>query len=277
MNPIPREDSPYLQIIQLPHMSMKKHRLNTGFGVLLQARSGATRLPQKMTLPFFEGHGILEIVIQTALQAFDQEHVILATTDSNPDDELASIASSFGVQVFRGSEHDVLQRFIDCAHQFNLNHVVRICADNPFLRADFLQELVKDYERQPADYVSYAFPDQTPIIRSHIGLFAEVVSVAALEKASLLTTEAFYHEHVTNFIYGNPQQFDVRFLSLPELVRSRNDIRLTVDTIDDFEMASQLFAELHGKGNTLEALLQLLDEKPDMLERMGKLINTYVK
>lgn len=253
------------------------HKLKADYGVLLQARSGATRLPGKMTLPFWNGKGILEVVIQTALQAFDHEQVILATTESVADDELARIAESHGIRVFRGSEHDVLQRFIDCAHQFQLKHVVRVCADNPFLRVEYLQELAKHYEQQPADYVSYAFPDQTPIIRSHIGLFAEMVAVSALERAAELTGDKFYHEHVTNFIYGNPDTFDVRLLPLPELVRARNDIRLTVDTPDDFEMASQLYSEMLVQGNTVEALFHLIDSKPELLQRMGKLISTYVK
>jgi spore coat polysaccharide biosynthesis protein SpsF (cytidylyltransferase family) len=60
-------------------------------------------------------------------------------------------------------------------------------------------------------------------------------------------------------------------------VRLRNDIRLTVDTPDDFEMAAQLYSEMLTQGNTVEALLQLIDSKPELLQRMGKLISTYVK
>lgn len=249
----------------------------SGFGVVLQARSGATRLPGKMTMPFFNGHGIFEIVIHAVLEAFDVENIVLATTTSLGDDVLAEIAHRNGIRVFRGSENDVLQRFVDCAHEFNLTHLLRVCADNPFLRPDYLQQLAREYMQSPADYVSFAFPDGTPTIRSHIGLFGEMVALSALRRANEMTQEPFYHEHVTNFIYGNPEVFDVRYLPLPAIVRERSDIRLTVDTADDFEMAATLFSELESKENTTEALIALIDHHPEMLLRMKKLINTYVK
>lgn len=248
-----------------------------GVGVVLQARSGATRLPGKMTTPFFQGKGILEIVMTHVLCAFDSKSVVLATTTSAADNALANLAEAYGIRVFRGSEHDVLQRFVDCAHRDDLQHVLRICADNPFLRPEYLQALMSDYLDNPCDYVSYAFPDGTPIIRSHIGLFAEMVAVGALERAIASTDDKFYHEHVTNYIYGHPDNFDIRLLSLPEEVQSRNDIRLTVDTAQDFEMAAAIFAELQMKGNTLSALIQLIDERPEMLKRMQQLISTYTK
>lgn len=252
-------------------------KLPQGVGVLLQARSGATRLPGKMTIPFYRGKGILEMVMLRSLAAFEPDCIVLATTTSPADDPLAVLADAHGIKVFRGSEHDVLQRFIDCAHREGFRHVLRICADNPFLKSEYLQALIVDYLKHPCDYVSYAFPDGTPIIRSHIGLFAEMVATEALERAAQLTNETFYHEHVTNFIYGNPEDFSIRLLPLPEELRARNDIRLTVDTPEDFQMASEIFAELEAKGNSLSDLIKLIDERPEMLQRMQQLISTYVK
>jgi spore coat polysaccharide biosynthesis protein SpsF (cytidylyltransferase family) len=256
---------------------MQRLHLNSDFGVVLQARSGATRLPGKMTMPFYNNRGILEIVISAVLGAFDAENIFLATTTASGDDSLAEIGKQCGIHVFRGSESDVLQRFIDCSRENGLKHILRVCADNPFLRPNYLQQLATEYMESPSDYLSFAFPDGTPTIRSHIGLFGEMVALSALQKVSDMTTESFYHEHVTNFIYGNPQTFDVRFLPLPGIVRSRSDIRLTVDTSDDFEMAAKIFSELQSNENTTEGLIELIDHHPEMLLRMKKLINTYVK
>jgi len=251
--------------------------LPNDFGVLLQARNGATRLPGKMTMSFHQGRSILEIVILRALEAFDGTHVVLATTTSSEDEVLVRLAESYGIRVFRGSEHDVLQRFIDCANRESFSHLIRICADNPFIRPEYLQALTQEYLSAPSDYISYAFPDGRPIIRSHIGLFAELVATDALQRVAAATNDVFYHEHVTNFIYGNPHVFSTRWMQLPAEIRERNDIRLTVDTPEDFQMASELFALLEANGSSLSYLTKIIDERPNILQQMKKLISTYEK
>ena len=80
------------------------------FGVVLQARSRATRLPGKMTLPFYQESGILQVVIEKTLEAFDKSRVVLATTDVDEDDVLVDIARTYGIGVYRGSESDVRKK-----------------------------------------------------------------------------------------------------------------------------------------------------------------------
>jgi spore coat polysaccharide biosynthesis protein SpsF len=247
------------------------------FGVILQARSRASRLPGKMTLPFHEGKGILQVVIETTLKAFDKSRVALATTDLVDDDILVEIANAYGIGVYRGSESDVLQRFVDCARVFGFQHILRVCADNPFLRPEFMQSIVESYFEAPCDYHSYAFPDGTPTIRSHIGLFAEMVSLQALESAAARTDNPFYHEHVTNYIYSNEDLFRVKFKQLPLLIQPRKDIRLTVDTPADFAIVSSLYALLKEGDDTVEALVNLVDQHPEYLNEMKQLISTYEK
>jgi spore coat polysaccharide biosynthesis protein SpsF len=247
------------------------------FGVVLQARSRATRLPGKMTLPFYQESGILQVVIEKTLEAFDKSRVVLATTDVDEDDVLVDIARTYGIGVYRGSESDVLQRFIECTRAFGFQHILRVCADNPFLRPEFMQSLVDSYFESPCDYHSYAFPDGTPTIRSHIGLFAEMASMKALEDAAMQTDNPFYHEHVTNYIYSNENVFRVKFKPLPLIVRHRKDIRLTVDTQTDFTIASALYALLKSGDDTLEALVNLVDQHPEYLNEMKQLISTYEK
>lgn len=254
-------------------------RLPSGYGIVLQARTGSTRLPGKMTRPFYQDLNMLEIIIETVKSSFEASQIYLATTTSVADDELADIAASTGIHLFRGSENDVLQRFIDCAEQNRLEVCVRICADNPFIQAQYMVDLISDFEKSPCDYSSFAFPDGTPIIRSHIGFFTEIVRTAALRRAAEETPDPFYHEHVTNFIYGNKQIFDVRLLPMPLHLQQRTDIRLTIDTADDFEMAASLFSELSSRGEAqnTEAILRAIDDHPEYKERMSALIKQFTK
>lgn len=253
--------------------------LPEGYGIVLQARTGSTRLPGKMTRPFFGQKTMLEVIMENLLSQFDRRHVFLATSTADADQALVKMADAYGIGYYTGSEDDVLDRFIQCARHFKLAVNVRICADNPFIQPQHMVELITNYHASPCDYSSFAFPDGTPIIRSHIGFFTEIVSTEALERAAAATSDAFYHEHVTNYIYGNPDQYRVRLLPLPLHLQARTDIRLTIDTADDFEMASSLYHELVEQNRlySTEAIAAAIDEKPHYKERMSKLIKQFSK
>lgn len=101
--------------------------------IIIQARTGSTRLPQKMILPFYESEGIFSLILKRLTSIIDKNNIILATSTNENNDVLTDIAKEYGVNYFRGSENDVLQRFIDAANEFNAKKIIRVCADNPFL------------------------------------------------------------------------------------------------------------------------------------------------
>ena len=102
-------------------------------GIIIQARTGSTRLPFKMTLPFFNDRGILELLLSRLKKAGLADKTIVATTENVRDDIICNIARNAGVSYFRGSESDVLDRFIQAANHYYVSKIIRICADNPFL------------------------------------------------------------------------------------------------------------------------------------------------
>ena len=86
---------------------------------IVQARVGSTRLPNKIILPFFKGKSILELLI-SKLKNVEGAKVILATSTNKENDLLEQIARQNGVFCFRGSENDVIQRFIDAADEYGV-------------------------------------------------------------------------------------------------------------------------------------------------------------
>lgn len=211
--------------------------------IIIQVRSGSTRLPGKMLMPFYNELTILEIIVSNLLKFFANNQIIVATTTNSKDDELEKIAYKLNVNCFRGNENDVLDRFINAAEHYSVTNIIRVCADNPLLQADYVKKLADEYLEQieRLDYLSFSFPDNTPVIKSHLGLFAEVTHINALKKVRELTNDMFYHEHVTNFIYANANLFNVRFLELPENLKNRKDLRLTIDTKEDFSLVQEIF------------------------------------
>lgn len=246
--------------------------MNNKIGIIFQARSGSTRLPSKILLPFADNLCILELLLQKFRKnGFDKYPLIVATTDSYKDDELVQVALSCGAEVFRGSESDVLQRFIDTAKSHELTDIVRVCSDNPFLQVNVhLQKLIDQYLMTKPDYLSYQLHDGTPVIKSHLGLFCEVTSIEALQKVAEMTDDNLYHEHVTNFIYSNPEVFNVEWMPAPPEVITRNDLRLTLDTREDFDNLQHLYNRVGDE--SLEEIVRFIDQSPEIKEHMSEQI-----
>lgn len=220
-------------------------------GIIIQARAGSTRLQNKMLLSFYEEKTILDIILSRIKNKQLGIPVIVATTTNNHDKEIVKIAERNKVSCFCGDEDDVLKRFIACAEENELTAVVRICADNPFLSMDYLKTLLDYSNGSNSDYISFWTKDKTPSIKTHFGFWAEYITVDALKKIQSATDESLYHEHVTNYAYMHPEFFSLDFLQIESFIED-SGIRLTVDTIDDFNNAKLLYKLLVEKKLTVE-------------------------
>ena len=108
---------------------------------VVQARMGSTRLPGKVLRPL-GGRAVLDWVMTRLAEAERLDQIVLATSTSPADDAIAKHAEAYGYSIFRGSEHDVLARFVGAARFSGATHVIRINADNPFLEPAFVDDLV---------------------------------------------------------------------------------------------------------------------------------------
>ena len=124
-------------------------------GIIVQARMASTRLPGKILKDFYQGHTILDIILQK-LHRIPNAVVVVATSTNEADDILAAHLEAKGERIYRGSENDVLQRFIDAAEKNGINGIVRICSDNPFLDIKGLLQLAQAArENTEADYIGF--------------------------------------------------------------------------------------------------------------------------
>lgn len=238
-------------------------------GIVIQARSGSTRLPNKMNLKFYKESTILDILISKLKTTFPNTTIVLATTENKLDDVLVKRVQSHKIKVFRGSESNVLDRFVNACKSYNLQRVIRVCADNPFLDMSSLRALIEAFGSSNADYMSFQTKDGTPSIKTHYGFWAEAVKLSTLEKVEELTNDKFYLEHVTNYIYGHPNIFNTEFLQIPEYLHD-TDIRLTIDTKADFEIAKELYSELLNEGGfSIKQIFNKVLERKDWLQIMS--------
>lgn len=247
---------------------------------VIQARLGSTRLPNKIVLPFSEGKSIFEITLEKLKVNFPEYDIVLSTSSHPQNDLLVEIANHFSFNSYRGSENDVLKRFIETAKTFDSRKIIRICADNPFLDMKELRVLL-DYVSNNCedDYVSFKVND-VPSIRTHFGFWTEYVTLEALHRTSLITQEQYYHEHVTNYIYENPEIFKIKFLPVTPILEGRNDIRMTLDTLTDFQLLSEIYKELSQKYEKkfgIEEIVAFLNSNSEYNSIMKEQINLNSK
>ena len=246
-------------------------------GVIIQARLGSTRLPGKMMMPFYKDKSLFEVILENISVTIPVEKICLATSTKPENDALCRQAVQHGIHVYRGSENDVLVRFVEAARALGWESVVRVCADNPFLYSPSISKLITLTSNNLHDYASWFFKDGTPAIRTHSGYYPEWVRVSALEKVNTLTKDSFYHEHVTNYIYEHDTVFKLKKLFVEEDGFLKN-IRLTIDTQADFDRSQKIFRALYsGKPIDILALKKYLSDKPDILLEMKNAINSHAK
>jgi spore coat polysaccharide biosynthesis protein SpsF len=217
-------------------------------GVIIQARMGSTRLPGKVLKPI-AGKALLDHVLgRLSLLAYPVK-VVVATSVLPQDDALARHCQSRGVAVYRGSETDVLGRYYQCACEKGFAHVVRLTADNPFTDMEELQRLIEQHLTQHNDY-THSFGSMP------LGVGAEIFTFAALEKSVLEAHAPNHREHVNEYIQEHPEVFRVGVLELPAAKR-RPDLRLTVDTEDDYQRACAIAGHAPDRWVGTEEAIQL--------------------
>lgn len=247
-------------------------------GIIIQARTGSSRLPNKILMKFYKENSILDIIVDRLKERFSSYPLILATSISESDNDLIRFSHDKNILFFQGSENNVLLRFIEAVNNYNFTHVIRICSDNPFLNMEGIQNLIDKIDDLNIDYISYCDSNGIPVIKTHLGLFAEIVSVRALILADKLQNNPIYQEHVTNFIYGNPDLFYVKLLPCFEEVFRREDVRFTVDDIDDFKNLSFLYKQTeYRQTENLKKLIDYIDQNIEIKNTMVKNINKYTK
>lgn len=197
---------------------------------IIQARMGATRLPNKMLLAL-QGHPVIEWVWRRACMARRLDHVVVAIPDLPGDDVLALILCRLGANVFRGSEKDVVARFHDAAREARATHVVRICADNPLICASEIDYLVEHFFANPCDYAYNHIP------RNNLypdGLGAEMISFSLLERIAKEATSPAHREHLLNFVWENQKDFVIRTFDPPDAAIRVPTLKLDIDRLEDY-------------------------------------------
>lgn len=207
---------------------------------IIQARMGSTRFPGKMTA-LFRGQPILSWVIQRLQRCTSLDSIILATSDLDRDLVLFELAQEHGVMAFRGDEQNVLARFVGAAEVASADQVVRVCADNPLVAPEAIDQLVAFFKAERPDYAYNHVPKGD--CKHPDGFGAEILSASLLREILVKASEPSHLEHVTSYIWDHFDRYDIRCPECPIAWITPMDTRFDVDHAGDL---ARLEAALPG-------------------------------
>lgn len=224
---------------------------------ILQARMSSTRLPGKVLKPIL-GQPMLARQLERIRRARRIDRVMVATSIEPGDAAIESLCGALGVECFRGSLADVLDRYYQAALRYRPAHVMRLTGDCPLTDPEILDRLVEMHEREGNDYSANVHERTYPD-----GLDAEVFKFAMLEKAWANGHSALEREHVTPYMYRTGP--DCKRGALKDSM-DRSSLRWTVDYPEDFVFVSKIFGHLYPVKPTFNTadVHRLLAEQPEL-------------
>jgi spore coat polysaccharide biosynthesis protein SpsF len=224
----------------------------------IEARMTSSRLPGKVLMRA-AGKPLLEHMIDRLKRARTLDEIVIATTEDAASDPLEELAERLGVGCFRGSEDDVLARVLGAAHAYDADVIVETTGDSPLVDPAIVDHVVERFADGGVDYCSNVLEPTFPP-----GMDAQVFPTAVLEDVASRTNDPTDREHVSLYIYEHPERYKLRSVvsERPEY----GDLRLCVDTAEDYELIRAIFETLYPVNPHfgLAEILALIDARPEL-------------
>jgi spore coat polysaccharide biosynthesis protein SpsF len=222
---------------------------------------GSSRLRGKV-LRDIDGKTLLERLVERLRQVKGIDDIIIATTTKKEDDPIIIFCEKNNISYFRGSENDVLRRYLEAANCYGIYWIIRVCADSPLTDPDGINEVIKlAKENENADVIHNKHKKGYPI-----GTGVELISLDALKVADIEAKENHHREHVVPYFFENPDKFTILGLEAPKAIQRLNFF-LTVDYKEDLELLNIIFSHFR-KNNimnpSLREIISFLDNNPEV-------------
>lgn len=225
---------------------------------IIQARTGSSRLPNKVMLSIC-GKPLLLRMVERVQRASLTGTLVIATSTNSEDDVIEELCSKEGLNCFRGSPADLLDRHYKAAVQFKADAVAKIPSDCPLIDPKIIDKVYEYFLEMDFDFVSNLHPATYPD-----GNDVEIFSFGVLETAWKEAVKDFEREHTTPFFWEKPDRFKIGNVKWETGLDFSASHRFTIDYEEDYIFIRTIFDELYEKNPNfdLHDILRLLDEKP---------------
>jgi len=228
--------------------------------ILVAVRLKSKRLKRKALLPLNNIPLILQLTdrIKKSNKSSD---IIWCTSFNKEDDPIASLGRKNKIKVFRGSEKDVMSRFILAAKKYNAKNVVRVTGDNPLTDPKVIDFLIEKHNKNKNDYTCC---NSIPM-----GTRPEVISLLTLKKCHKLIQDPDSTEYMT-WMLNRQDYFKVGNMIFPQKKINRPNINLTIDTKEDYKSVSEIYTHFKNPLPSLAKIIKWIDARPALLRKLTK-------
>ena len=248
-------------------MNLKNHKT----GIIIQARISSTRFPKKILMKIYNKR-IIEIMIERLLTCFDSQDIYIATTYNKRDKVIIKCLQKYKVNFFRGSENNLLKRFIDCAKVYRLNTVIRLTSDCPLIDPYLIKKFFRRQLNKGLDYYSNCAPHNK---RSFpVGSDIEFFKVKTLKKILRSKPNKYEKEHISPFIIKRKRNFKT---FLVKSINDNSDLRYTLDYPEDLKVIKTIFNNMR-KSKTFwktKQIVNFIRQNKNIKKINSKYVNNY--
>ncbi|MCB0726568.1 MAG: glycosyltransferase family protein [Ignavibacteriae bacterium] len=241
--------------------------------IVIQARRGSSRLPDKVLLPLKEKPLLLRMY-ERVEAAKVKKQIVIATTTEKEDDVIADLCRENKINFFRGHPLDLLDRHYKAALEYKADVVVKIPSDCPLICPDVIDNVLDYYieNKSKFDFVSNLHPATHPD-----GNDVEVIPVEILKAAWEEAKQDFEREHTTPFIWDHPERFRIGNVEWETGLDFSKSHRFTIDHKEDYDFIKRIYEELYDENKvfTLCDIMMLLDRKPEIRKLNEKYAGQY--
>ncbi|HKQ70927.1 MAG TPA: glycosyltransferase family protein [Polyangiaceae bacterium] len=232
--------------------------------LVVQARSGSSRLPRKVLLPVL-GRPLLELQLERMQAAVGVSEIVVATTADPEDRDIFEVARRAGIKCMAGHATDLLGRHFAVAVAEKADVVIKVPSDCPLIDRSVIERVLSAFRAREGhvDFVSNLHPATYPD-----GNDVEVMTVAALERAHGEAKRPFEREHTTPFIWDRPDRFRIDNVAWETGLDYSMSHRFTLDYPEDYDFVRAVYGRLYDASRPLFSLaeiIELLEREPGLM------------
>lgn len=233
--------------------------------IIVQARMGSKRLKDKTLMPL-AGKPMIYRIIERLKRVKKSKRIILAIPDNKENDQISKFFKNTSINIFRGSENNLVERYFFSAKKYNVKNIVRIPGDNCLPEPKEIDRIINFYEsfKKPffasnlSNILNNGYPD---------GIGAEIFGFNFLDDLmnKKLDNSQKEHPHTNFFDYKKNKALDsswcqVRTIKCPKNIR-RPDIRLDVNTKSEYLFIKNIYDNLYYKKSnfSIKDIIKFID------------------
>lgn len=236
--------------------------------VVVQARTGSSRLPGKILMPL-AGAPLLVRMVERVRAATTPLDVVVATTTDASDDTVVDLCRAHGLASFRGHPTDLLDRHYEAARAAKADVVLKIPSDCPLIDPAVIDRVLGVYLAAPDryDFVSNLHPATYPD-----GNDVEVMPMRALDIAWREAKAPHEREHTTPFLWDQPARFRIGNVAWETGLDYSMSHRFTIDYADDYALIAAVYDALYtpARAFSLGDILEFLAAHPDVFAKNAR-------